>query len=110
MGYFDPALPILIDEFRERGIEFSHSRFCRPYLHAETLQKYFGTKADYVIRHFLREGENGIYELQEKVMTQRRIVDYFNQHPDESGQRLGLLPHGLSVSLNRQPQICWRTD
>ena len=91
MGYFDPALPILIDEFRERGIEFSHSRFCRPYLHAETLQKYFGTKADYVIRHFLREGENGIYELQEKVMTQRRIVDYFNQHPDEHSIRQGLL-------------------
>jgi 4-alpha-glucanotransferase len=91
MGHFDPALPISIDEFHKRGIEFSHSRFCRPYLQAETLERYFGSMTEYVIHHFLHEGEDGIYALQERVLTQRRIFDYFNQHPDEHGIRQGLL-------------------
>ena len=34
MGWFDPALPVLVDEFRERGIAFDYERFCRPYIRA----------------------------------------------------------------------------
>jgi hypothetical protein len=34
MGWFDPAVPVHIDEIRGRGIPFDFDRYCRPYIRA----------------------------------------------------------------------------
>jgi 4-alpha-glucanotransferase len=91
MGHFDPALPIHIDEFRQRGIDFDYNRFCRPYIRWNMLLERFGAAADYVKGHFLHDSGDGYFHLSEKVLTQRRIVDYLTEHPHDDFIRAGLL-------------------
>ena len=77
MGWFDPALPVPLDEFRERGIAFDYNRFCRPYIRAHSLEDLFGPALDEATRHHLYDCGHGYYQLREHVSTQRRIVDHF---------------------------------
>ena len=91
MGYFDPAMPIHIDEIRRRGIDFDYNRFCRPYIRWNMLSEKFGQAAEYVKGNFLHDSGDGYFHLSEKVLTQRRIVDYFTEHPHEDFIREGLL-------------------
>ncbi|MEO5715630.1 MAG: 4-alpha-glucanotransferase [Luteolibacter sp.] len=91
MGYFDPAMPIHIDEIRKRGIDFDYNRFCRPYIRWNMLSEKFGEAAEYVKGNFLHDSGDGYFHLSEKVLTQRRIVDYFTEHPHDDFIREGLL-------------------
>ena len=91
MGYFDPALPIHIDEIRGRGIGFDYNRYCRPYLRWDALRERFGEAADYVKDHFLHDCHDGYFQLREQVLTQRRIDDYFRDHPHDDIIREGLM-------------------
>jgi 4-alpha-glucanotransferase len=74
MGYFDPALPIQIDEFAERGIEFDHQRFCRPYLSEAFLKQHFGPELQSVKLNYLDPVCPGLYQLREAVSTQQKIA------------------------------------
>ena len=91
MGHFDPAAPIHLDEFRKRGIHFDYNRFCRPYIRGNCLRERFGAAADYVKGAFLHDCGAGYFQLNEQVSTQRRIVDYFTDHPHDDTIREGLL-------------------
>ncbi len=91
MGYFDPAMPIHIDEIRERGIHFDYNRFCRPHIRWNMLGEKFGEAAEYVKGNFLHDSGDGYFHLSEQVLTQRRIVDYFTEHPHDDFIREGLL-------------------
>jgi 4-alpha-glucanotransferase len=91
MGYFDPALPIHIDEIRERGIEFDYNRCCRPYIRWNAISERFGDASEYVKNNFLHESEHGYFHLRENVLTQRRIDDYFKAHPHDAFIREGLM-------------------
>ena len=91
MGYFDPALPIHIDEIRGRGIAFDYNRYCRPYLRWNALCERFGEAVEYVKDHFLHDCQDGYFQLREKVLTQRRIDDYFRDHPQADAIREGLM-------------------
>ncbi len=90
MGYFDPALPIHIDEIRKLGIDFDYNRYCRPYIRGNFLRDRFGDAVDYVKRQFLHDSGSGYFQLREQVSTQRRIVDYFKDHPHDDFIRDGL--------------------
>ena len=91
MGQFDPALPVHIDELRARGIDFDYNRYCRPYIRWYFLHERFGDSVEYVKEHFLHDCGNGYFQLQEQVATQRRIVDWLEQHPHDPSIRQGLL-------------------
>ena len=91
MGHFDPALPIHIDEIRERGIEFDYNRYCRPYLRWNALRERFGEAAEYVKDHFLHDCQDGYFQLRQQVQTQRRVDDYFRNHPHDNVIREGLM-------------------
>ncbi len=77
MGWFDPALPVRIEEFAENRIEFDHARFCKPYITDESLADVFGDAAGEVIEHYLKRGSEGRYDLKEAFSTQRKVADHF---------------------------------
>lgn len=77
MGWFEPALPIRIEEFSERKIPFDYDRFCRPHIPASALWKHFGETATEVVQNYLEPWGNGGFQLRKFVSTQRRIVDHF---------------------------------
>ncbi len=103
MGHFDPAMPIHIDEIRNRGIAFDFNRHCRPYIRWNTLKERFGDAAQYVKSHFLHDCENGYFQLREQVLTQRRIDDYFKEHPHDDFVRQGLLDCASEVLFFEVP-------
>lgn len=77
MGWFDPALPIHVDEFQDLGIPFDFHRFCHPYIHESFLWERFGATATETKKAHLKALGNGFYQLHDHVSTQRRIVDHF---------------------------------
>jgi 4-alpha-glucanotransferase len=103
MGHFDPATPIHIDEIRGRGIEFNYNRFCRPYIRWYHLQERFGNAAEYVKGNFLHDSGDGYFHLSEKVLTQRRIVEYFAEHPHDEFIQTGLLDCASEVLFFEVP-------
>ena len=54
MGWFDPAMPVHIDEIRGRGIPFDFNRYCRPYIRAHSLDERFGDDVAEVLRQLSR--------------------------------------------------------
>lgn len=77
MGWFDPAMPVHIDEIRARGIPFDFNRCCRPYIRAHFLADVFGDTADEALRHHLADCGGGFYQLRPHVATQRLIARHF---------------------------------
>ena len=77
MGWFDPALPVRVEEFAERGIHFDYDRFCRPYIRERFLEELFGDAVEEVKERYLENRGHGFYQLRDYVATQRRIVDHF---------------------------------
>lgn len=72
MGWFDPALPIRVEEFAERGIHFDRERFCTPYIHSEDIDL-----PNELVRNFLIEKGAGRYALKVDFDTQHKISDHF---------------------------------
>lgn len=77
MGWFDPAMPVHIDEIRDRGIPFDYLRYCRPYIRHHFLEERFGDSLNDALADYLDDCGHGCYQLRENVATQRRIVDHF---------------------------------
>ena len=77
MGWFDPALPVRLEEFHERGIFFDYDRFCRPFIHNHFLWERFGNTAEEALNQYLDPRGGGFYQLRGHVATQRAIVDHF---------------------------------
>ncbi len=98
MGWFDPALPVDINEIRDRGIDFDFNRFCQPYIREHFLGERFGDQEREVKEKYLEDCGNGIYQLRDHVCTQRRIVDHFatlKAADDADGERMERLRWGL---------------
>ncbi|MES2475220.1 MAG: 4-alpha-glucanotransferase [Verrucomicrobiota bacterium] len=103
MGYFDPALPLHIDDIIESGIPFDYNRYCRPYIRWNAVRERFGDAAEYVKQHFLHDCEDGYFQLRERVSTQRRIDDWFRDHPHDPFIREGLLDCAAEVLFHEVP-------
>ncbi|MGA0845264.1 MAG: 4-alpha-glucanotransferase [Luteolibacter sp.] len=84
MGWFDPAMPISIDEIRTRGIPFDFNRYCRPYIRAHFLHERFGNTLDEALHHYLDDCGHGYFKLRDSVATQRSIVDHFAQRKSKA--------------------------
>lgn len=79
MGHFNPALPVRMHEFWERGIPFDHDRYCKPYIRTHMIYDMFGNFADLVFKEYLQETAPGMYELVEPYNTQRKIKLHFDR-------------------------------
>lgn len=103
MGHFDPAMPIHIDEIRQRGIDFDYNRYCRPYIRWHILCERFGDAVEYVKSRFFHDCEDGYFQLSEQVSTQRRIVDHLADNPHDDFIRTGLLDCASEVLFFEVP-------
>jgi 4-alpha-glucanotransferase len=77
MGWFDPALPVKLEEFEARGIAFDRDRFCKPFIRDTLLKETFaefetGVRQDFMIDHGL-----GCYGLKPEFSSQKQIVGFF---------------------------------
>jgi 4-alpha-glucanotransferase len=77
MGWFDPAMPVHIDEIRNRGIAFDYDRYCKPYIREHFLWERFGENTEEVRNHYLDDCGHGYYQLRDGVSTQRKIAEHF---------------------------------
>ncbi|MEZ4952462.1 MAG: 4-alpha-glucanotransferase [Saprospiraceae bacterium] len=78
-GFFNAAIPIHLNEFKEKGISFNYDRYCKPYITVEILNGKFGEEALYVVEHFLTKNNTGTYFFKEEFNTQRKVENYFNK-------------------------------
>lgn len=79
MGWFEPALPVRLEEFAERGVEFDYDRFCKPFIRESDLLEIFGELAHAVKRDFLMDHGMGCYGLKSEFSTQRGILEFFEK-------------------------------
>ncbi len=78
MGHFVPALPVHINELRERGIWYDTSRFTQPFINDNVLWEKFGYDNEYVKKTFLNNNNNGTYTLKEDFNTQRKVEKFLS--------------------------------
>mgnify|MGYP006278644907 CR=1 FL=1 len=88
MGHFNPALPIIREEFDQRGIPFDDQRFCRPYIPEYHLYDCFGADTDYVKETFLREANPHYFEFVEGLNSQRAIANFLARPENEARRHL----------------------
>ncbi|MEM9919134.1 MAG: 4-alpha-glucanotransferase [Bacteroidota bacterium] len=89
MGFFNPALPIRKEEFRQWSIYFDAERFCRPYITTKLLSEIFGDEADFVKQTYLQNGStNSHLAFKEAFNTQRKIEAHFQQEENKAKEHL----------------------
>ncbi len=79
MGWFEPALPVKLEEFAERGVVFDYDRFCKPFIQEKYLLDAFGDLAHGVRQDFLVDHGLGFYGLKNEFSTQRGILEFFEK-------------------------------
>ncbi|HEV3249460.1 MAG TPA: 4-alpha-glucanotransferase, partial [Puia sp.] len=79
MGYFDPAVPVHINEFQDGNIWFDLDRYTKPFINEAVLWELFGNISDEVKSSFLKEKGEGFYELKESFKSQRSVEDHFKE-------------------------------
>jgi 4-alpha-glucanotransferase len=77
LGYFVPAIPVKLEEFRQRGIHFDPDRYVKPFINDKVLQEIFGANAELVKRDFLVSKPGGNYFLKLEFATQRQVENHF---------------------------------
>jgi 4-alpha-glucanotransferase len=75
-----PCLPVGIDEFTSRGIQFDYARFCKPYITDEVLWEIFGEQQFVVKEQFLLKDQNGAWIIAPSFDTQLKVEEYFEHN------------------------------
>lgn len=81
LGYFYPAVPVTLEEFKARSIPFSYDRYCKPYINDQILWDYFGDERYNIADFFMNSHYNGEFSFKEEFDTQRKLRDYFDKNP-----------------------------
>ena len=103
LGYFYPAVPVRMEEFRTRNIHFDFDRLCKPYINDQILWDYFGEERNAIAEFFMNKHFNGNYTFKEEFDTQRKLKDYFsnNPHPWEQEKLISLCANVLFLQEER---------
>ncbi|MCJ7934531.1 MAG: 4-alpha-glucanotransferase [Chryseobacterium sp.] len=80
LGYFYPAVPIVLEEFKAWQIPFDYERYCKPFINNQILWDYFGENSGKVLE-FINNNQDGTYSFKEEFDTQRKLVDFFKKNP-----------------------------
>jgi len=94
MGYFVSAIPVDVKEFGEKGIWFDYYRYCKPFINDEILNHTFGVYAERVRREFVVANDQGNYELEMGIASQRQVQNYFASLDDTDENKI--IRQGLS--------------
>lgn len=78
LGVFNPAIPLVSQDFKNYGIPIDESRFCKPYLTIELLTTLFSEEIDEIQSVFFDSEENGFYSFKPTLACQKNLEDFFN--------------------------------
>ena len=87
MGHFEPAIPIHVNEFNERGIWFDYLRYTLPFINDKVLNDFFGNHQEMVCRIFLKYDGFGKYQFKPAYATQRKLEQYFSRQENNEHNR-----------------------
>ena len=79
MGWFEPALPVKLEEFQQKGVVFDFDRFCKPFMLESDHKEIFGDFAKGVRQDFMVDYGLGCYGLKPEFSTQRGIMEFFSK-------------------------------
>lgn len=85
VGQFSPAMPMSAEEIQSYGLNFQKEFMTRPFINEDMLNKYFGDKAEFVKKSFLKHCHDDIYAMKPKFDTQRKVEAYLAEHPLAEG-------------------------
>lgn len=94
-GYFNPALPLTVDELTNAGINRDEERLTQPFITDELLHVVFAEMATEVADRFLLKNQKGNYSFKEEYNTQRKIKAYFSGTVAENDNNTLFLRDGL---------------
>jgi 4-alpha-glucanotransferase len=83
LGFFSPALPVTLDEFKQRNIGFDRVRFCEPYITGKILRQLFGGDVEKIKKRFFIETEKSRYRFKNSYDTQYKITKYLAKKNNE---------------------------
>jgi len=86
MGTFDPAIPVHINEFKEKGIWFDYLRYTRPFINEPVLWEMFGPNKE-KFKPFFLDIAIGAFRIKEEFNTQQKIEEYFSTREDNEDNR-----------------------
>ena len=85
VGQFSPAMPMSAEEIQSYGLNFQKEFMTKPFINEELLTKFFGDKAEFVKKTFLKHCHDDIYAMKPKFDTQRKVEAYLAQNPLAEG-------------------------
>ncbi|MEG0928340.1 4-alpha-glucanotransferase [Chryseobacterium sp.] len=108
LGYFYPAVPIVLDEFKAWQIPFKFDRYCKPFINNQILWDYFGGDSVKALE-FMDHNEDGTYSLKEEFDTQRKLVNFFKKKPygDIEDQLISLCANVLFLTEERNGETVY---
>lgn len=78
LGVFNPALPLLSDDFIKIGLHFDEQRFCKPYLKLELLLSLFKEDTMDVIASIFDKDHFGGYQFKPFLNCQKDLETFLN--------------------------------
>ena len=79
MGYLNPSIPVHINEFAEKGVQFDYNRFCMPFITDSVLWEIFGDDAPWVKLNCIDIFDGWILRLKPMCDTQSKIQKLFEK-------------------------------
>lgn len=79
LGVFNPAIPVDLQEFKDKGVLFDRKRFCEPYITEAILAEIFTTDIDFVRFHFFTKDNQGKIVFKKNYNTQKKIRAFFEK-------------------------------
>lgn len=103
LGMFNPRLPLSVDEIRSYGIYGDLTRFYKPYITEELLNRFFGNDAQKVFDVFFERDDFGKIGFKSSFDTQRKISDFIVQNEEFKKYEKHLLNILTEVLLIPEP-------
>ncbi len=91
MGYLNPSIPIHIDEFAEKGVQFDYDRFCKPYITDDILNQVFGSELAWVRAKCLQVEDGWKLRLRPEFTSQVYIEKLYEKGDISERVRNGLV-------------------
>lgn len=82
MGHFVPAIPVNINELRDKGIDIDINRLTKPYINDAVLWEVFGHDNEHVKNEFVTYDGYGTFTLKPEFNTQRKVEKYFSKQEE----------------------------
>ena len=97
LGYFNPALPLSIEEIENAGFIFKLEKYTNAHINEQFLPDLFGEYTQEVIQTYLNRTSSHHFALKEKFNTQLKIQQYFKEVDD---YKINIIREGLYAICN----------